>query len=65
MDVLQLAQHLQKALRDRREHVMEVLELSGLTSMEHYRYLMGELASLNYTAQALNDFLEKRELVDD
>lgn len=44
---------------------MEVLELNGLTSMEHYRYLMGELASLNYAAQALNDFLEKRELVDD
>lgn len=65
MELVQLVQHLQKVLKARREHIMDVLESNGLTSMEHYRHLMGELDGLNFASQELKDFLDKRERLND
>ncbi len=65
MELVQLVQHLQKVLKGRREHIMDVLESNGLTSMEHYRHLMGELDGLNFASQELKDFLDKRERLND
>ena len=44
---------------------MDVLESNGLTSMEHYRHLMGEMDGLNFASQELKDFLDKRERLND
>ena len=65
MELIHLVQHLQKVLRLRKEHVLDVLGSNGLTGMEHYRYLMGELDALNYLTQELKDFLDKRERMND
>jgi|TARA_R100000951_G_C2561700_1_gene155830 hypothetical protein len=64
MDTIQLAQFVQKTIRDRKTLVLEVLENNGVNSMEQYKELMGEMIALNYVLQELTSLLEKQELND-
>jgi|TARA_R100001460_G_scaffold106311_1_gene153727 hypothetical protein len=64
MDTIQLAQFVQKTIRDRKALVLEVLENNGVNSMEQYKELMGEMIALNYVLQELTSLLEKQELND-
>ncbi len=64
MDTIQLAQFVQKTIRDRKALVLEVLENNGVSSMEQYKELMGEMVALNYVLQELTSLLEKQELND-
>ena len=64
MDTIQLAQFVQKTIRDRKTLVLEVLENNGVNSMEQYKELMGEIIALNYVLQELTSLLEKQELND-
>lgn len=64
MDTIQLAQFVQKTIRDRKALVLEVLENNGVNSMEQYKELMGEMVALNYVLQELTSLLEKQELND-
>jgi hypothetical protein len=64
MDTIQLAQFVQKTIRDRKTLVLEVLENNGVSSMEQYKELMGEITALNYVLQELTSLLEKQELND-
>tara|TARA_R110002020_G_scaffold375422_1_gene586602 strand:- start:4008 stop:4205 length:198 start_codon:yes stop_codon:yes gene_type:complete len=64
MDTIQLAQFVQKTIRDRKTLVLEVLENNGVSSMEQYKELMGEMVALNYVLQELTSLLEKQELND-
>ena len=65
MDYIVLVQHIQKTIRDRKTVVLNVLENNGISSMEQYRELMGELNGLNYVSQELTGLLEKQELLDE
>jgi hypothetical protein len=65
MDTIQLAQFVQKKIRDRKALVLDVLENNGIKSMEQYKELMGELIALNYILQELTGLLEKQEQIDD
>ena len=65
MDTIQLAQFVQKTIRDRKALVLEVLENNGIKSMEQYKELMGEMTALNYILQELTGLLEKQEQIDD
>lgn len=65
MDSLYLVQFVQKAIKDRRVQVLELLENNGVKSMEQYQNLMGELSALNYVAQELSGLLEKQEQLND
>ncbi|MAK51057.1 hypothetical protein [Marinobacter sp.] len=65
MDYIVLVQHIQKTIRDRKTVVLNVLENNGISSMEQYRELMGELNGLNYISQELTGLLEKQELLDE
>ena len=65
MDTIQLAQFVQKTIRDRKALVLDVLENNGIKSMEQYKELMGELIALNYILQELTGLLEKQEQIDD
>ena len=65
MDYIVLVQHIQKTIRDRKTVVLNVLENNGISSMEQYRELMGELNGLNYISQELTGLLEKQEQLDD
>ena len=64
MDSLYLAQFIQRAVKDRRTQILELLENNHVKSMEQYQNLMGELSALNFIAQELSGLLEKQELQD-
>ena len=65
MDYIILTQHIQKIIRNRKIVVREVLENNGISTMEQYRELMGELNGLNFVSQELTGLLEKQELLDE
>lgn len=65
LDALQVVQYIQRVIKDRRVLVSELLESNSIKSMEDYRFLMGELSSLNVMSQELSSLLEKQEQSDD
>ena len=65
MDYIVLVQHIQKIVRNRKSIISDVLENNGISSMEQFRELMGELNGLNYVSQELTGLLEKQELLDE
>lgn len=65
MDALQVVQYIQRVIKDRRMLISELLESGSIKSMEDYRFLMGELSSLNVMSQELSNLLEKQEQSDD
>lgn len=65
MDSLYLAQFIQRAIKDRRTQILELLENNHVNSMENYQNLMGELSALNFIAQELSGLLEQQELSND
>jgi hypothetical protein len=65
VDSLQLAQFIQKTVKERRLQVLELLENNGVKSMEQYQNLMGEISALNFVLQELTGLLEKQEQLDD
>ncbi len=65
MDSLQLAQFIQKTIKERRLQVLGLLENNGVKSMEQYQNLMGEISALNFVLQELTGLLEKQEHLDD
>ena len=65
MDSLQLAQFIQKTIKERRLQVLGLLENNGVKSMEQYQNLMGEISALNFVLHELTGLLEKQEQLDD
>ena len=65
MDSLYLAQFIQRAVKDRRTQILELLENNHVKSVEQYQNLMGELSALNFIAQELSGLLEKQEQLND
>jgi len=65
MEDLFIVQFIQKKIKERKSNVLDLLENNGISSMEHYASLMGELNSLHYIQQELSDLLEKQELQND
>jgi len=65
VDGIQVVQFVQKVIKDRRTQVLDLLEHNSLKSMEDYRFLMGELSSLNVVSQELSGLLEQQEHIND
>lgn len=65
MEEIQIVQFIQKKIKERKSNILDVLENNGISEMEQYSYLMGELNSLNYIQQELSDLLEKQEHIND
>ena len=65
MSTLPIAVFVQRTIEDRRQHVLDVLENSGIQNMEQYANLMGELTALKLVQQELSGLLEKQEHIDD
>jgi len=65
LDGFRIVQFVQKTIKERKTQVLDILEGNGVSSMEQYRHMMGELAALNYVAQELSGLLEKQERLDD
>jgi len=64
MDEIDVVQFVQRAIKERKVVVLDVLEHNGLKNMEQYRELMGELNAFNYILQELSGLLEKQEQDD-
>ena len=58
-------EHVNKIIKDRRSHVLDILSSDGVKNMEHYKELMGNLSSLDYIEQELKSLLNKQERMDD
>ena len=54
MDAINLSEYVMKLVKDRRNHILDMLSSDGVKNMEHYKELM-ELKSL----------LNKQERIDD
>jgi hypothetical protein len=65
MDGLDIAQFVQRAIKDRRSLVLDTLENNGIRTMEQYQLCMGELNALNHIAEELSALLERQEHMDD
>lgn len=65
MEDIYVVQFIQRAIKERRTQVLDVLENNTVKNMEHYRELMGNLDSLNYISQELSSLLEQQELNHD
>jgi len=65
MDVINLAQFIQKIIKGRRQNVREILENNGVQSMEQYQKLMGEMDALFYVEEELTSLLQKQEQIDE
>jgi|TARA_R110000824_G_scaffold198232_3_gene382214 hypothetical protein len=65
MNSFDIVQFIQRAIKERKTIVLDVLENNGIKSIEQYRELMGELNALNFVLQELSGLLEKQEQLDD
>jgi|TARA_R110002020_G_scaffold131401_3_gene293795 hypothetical protein len=65
MDAINLSEYVMKLLKDRRNHILDMLSSDGVKNMEHYKELMGNLSSLDYIEQELKSLLNKQERIDD
>jgi len=65
MDSFDVIQFVQRTVNERKGSVLTVLESNGISSMEQYKELMGELNALNYILQELSGLLDKQEQLDD
>jgi len=65
LEDIYVVQFIQRAIKERRTQVLDVLENNTVKNMEHYRELMGNLDSLNYISQELSGLLEQQELNHD
>ena len=64
IDEIDVVQFVQRAIKERKVVVLDVLEHNGLKNIEQYRELMGELNAFNYILQELSGLLEKQEQDD-
>ena len=65
MDGLDIAQFVQRAIKDRKSLVLDTLENNGIRTMEQYQLCMGELNALTFIAEELSALLERQEHMDD
>jgi|TARA_R110000796_G_scaffold12828_2_gene41930 hypothetical protein len=65
MDDLDVVQFVQKTIKERKRNVLDILENNGISSMEQYASLMGEMTSLTHVEQELSSLLEKQERYHD
>jgi|TARA_R110002072_G_scaffold29957_5_gene93955 hypothetical protein len=65
MDDLDVVQFVQKTIKERKRNVLDILENNGISSMEQYASLMGEMTSLTHVEQELSGLLEKQERYHD
>ena len=65
MDDLDVVQFVQKTIKERKRNVLDILENNGISSMEQYASLMGEMTSLTHVEQELSSLLEQQESYHD
>jgi hypothetical protein len=65
VDEIYMAEAVFRIVRERRQSVQDLLIYDNVKTIEQYRELMGNLASLNHVEQELKGLLEKQERSND
>ena len=61
MDFYDHVSSLRKAMQDREQQIVDVLTSGGVSDMEKYNFLMGELSALNYIRDKIKEHLQGEE----
>ena len=56
MDDLTLHDKIKKVIKDRESQISETLMSGALESIEHYKFLQGELAALYYIESEIKEY---------
>lgn len=65
MDALKLAEYLLKELRQRKERMSGALLDGSITSMEEYRFVIGQIRGMTYAEDEIKTAMKGMELEDD
>jgi len=61
MDGILLAEHLLKAIQERRDRISKMMASGAVSSHEEYKQLVGNVESLDYIGEELREILEKAD----
>mgnify|MGYP001327743312 FL=1 len=62
MDLYDHISSLRKAMEDREQQIIDVLTSGGVSDMEKYNFLMGELSALNYIRDKIKEHLQGEDI---
>ena len=62
MDPLELIEELNRIIKNNRKVVQDVVLTEGATDYTNYKYMMGQLKSLENVEQEFKEFLQKRRI---
>ena len=62
MDFYDHVSSLRKAMEDREQQIIDVLTSGGVSDMEKYNFLMGELSALNYIRDKIKEHLQGEDI---
>lgn len=65
MDALVLADHLLKGLRTRKERMSGAILDGSISSMEEYRFVIGQVRGMTYAEEEIRAAMKGIELEDD
>lgn len=65
MDALNLAEYLLKNLRERRSRMSEAILDGSITSIEEYRFVIGQIRGMAYAEDEIKTAMKGMELEDD
>ncbi len=65
MDGVRLTEHFLKKIRTRQAEISETLMSGGISSIEQYQNIMGQVSALGFMEQELTALLTRTENEDD
>jgi|TARA_R100000329_G_C7529586_1_gene186808 hypothetical protein len=65
VDGIRLTEHFLKKIRTRQAEISETLMSGGISSLEQYQNLMGQVSALGFMEQELTALLNRTENDDD
>jgi hypothetical protein len=65
VDGIRLTEHFLKKIRTRQAEISETLMSGGISSIEQYQNLMGQVSALGFMEQELTALLNRTENDDD
>lgn len=65
MDGVRLTEHFLKKIRTRQAEISETLMSGGISSLEQYQNIMGQVSALGFMEQELTALLTRTENEDD
>ena len=65
MDEINVISKIQKALKDRLQHIGDSILAGGVDNMEKYKYLVGQAHAIQLTLQEISNLLKPKKEQDE